>query len=113
MFFAYLIAPLVELVSRPITLAGYRWLIPRGFAVGIVYLVLFASIGVAGYLLLPSLGAQITEFGRQVPSYMAHARDQLQAWRYFIDPDHFPQAVREAVENAFARATEAAGGYLS
>jgi len=112
-FFAYLIAPLVELVVRPISVAGHRWLIPRAFAIGIVYLVLFASIGVTSYVLLPRLGTQVVEFSRQVPSYVAHARDQLQAWRYFIDPDHFPQTVREAVENTLARTTEAAGDYLS
>jgi len=113
MFFAYLIAPLVELVSRPMTLAGHRSRIPRPLAIGIVYLVLFASIGIAGYVLLPRLGTQVTEFGRQVPTYMDHARDRLQAWRYFINPDHFPQAVREAVEKTLARTTEAAGDYLS
>ena len=113
MFFAYLIAPLVDLVARPITVAAHRWLIPRAFAIGIVYLVLFALIGVAGYVLLPRLGAQVSEFGRQVPSYVDHARDQLQAWRYFIDPDHFPLAVREAVESAWGRATQAVGDYLS
>ncbi len=112
MFFAYLIAPLVELISRPITLAGHRWLIPRALAIGIVYLVLFASIGAASYVLLPRLGTQVTEFGQQVPTYMAHARDQLQALRYFINPDRFPQHVRETVEKTLARTTEAAGDYL-
>jgi predicted PurR-regulated permease PerM len=112
-FFAYLIAPLVELVVRPIRVAGHRWLIPRAVAIGIVYLSLFASIGIAGYVLLPRLGTQVVEFSRQVPTYVSHARDQLQAWRYFIDPDHFPLAVREAVENTLARTTEAAGDYLS
>ena len=66
-FFAYLIAPLVELVVRPISIAGHRWLIPRAFAIGIVYLVLFASIGVTSYVLLPRLGTQVVEFSRQVP----------------------------------------------
>jgi predicted PurR-regulated permease PerM len=78
-----------------------------------VYLMLFGSVGIAGYVVLPRLGTQVTELGRQIPIYMAHARDQLQAWRYFIDPDHFPQAVREAVEKTFARTTDAAGDYLT
>lgn len=112
-FFAYLVAPLVELVVRPISLAGHRLLIPRAFAIGAVYLSLFASIGIAGYVLMPRLGTQVVEFSRQVPSYVAYARDQLQAWRYFVDPDHFPQAVRDAVENTLARTTEATGDYLS
>jgi len=78
-----------------------------------VYLALFATVGVAGYVLLPLLGAQVTEFGRQVPSYMAYARDQLLAWQRFINPDHLPQGVREAIDRTFARTVDAAGDSLS
>ena len=114
MFFAYLIAPLIELFRRPVTLPGRRSVVlPRVIAIAMVYLMLFGSVGIAGYVLLPRLGTQVTELGRQIPIYMAHARDQLQAWRYFINPDHFPQAVREAVEKTFARTTDAAGDYLT
>ena len=67
-FFAYLIAPLVELVVRPISVAGHRWLIPRACAIGIGYLVRFASIGVTRYMLLPRLGTPGVEFSRRVPS---------------------------------------------
>jgi len=78
-----------------------------------VYLVLFASIGIASYLLLPLLGAQVAEFGRQVPSYMAHARDQLQAWQHFINSNRLPQGVRETIDRTFARTVDAAGDSLS
>src|ERR1051325_6282974 len=98
MLFAYLIAPLVEFLCRPVTWSGRSWTIPRPLAIAMVYLALFASAGIATYVLLPLLGAQVTEFGRQVPSYMAYARDQLQAWQHFINPDHFPQGVREAID---------------
>jgi predicted PurR-regulated permease PerM len=44
---------------------------------------------------------------------MAYARDQLQAWQHFFNPDHFPQGVREAIDRTFARSVDAAGDSLS
>ena len=93
MLFAYLIAPLVEFLCRPVTWRQRVWAIPRPLAIAMVCLALFASVGIASYVLLPLLGAQVTEFGRQVPSYMAYARDQLQAWQHFINSDHLPQGI--------------------
>ena len=113
MLFAYLIAPLVEFLCRPVTWGRRPWAIPRPLAIAMVYLALFASVGIASYVLLPRLGAQVTEFGRQVPSYMAYARDQLQAWQRFINPDHLPQGIREAIDRTFARTVDAAGDSLS
>jgi predicted PurR-regulated permease PerM len=78
-----------------------------------VYLALFASVGVASYILLPLLGAQVAEFGRQVPSYIAYSRDHLQAWQHFIHRDRLPQGVREAIDRTFARTFDAAGDSVS
>src|SRR6476660_8824392 len=102
MLFAYLIAPLVEFLCRHVTWGRRPWAIPRPLAIAMVYLALFASVGIASYVLLPLLGAQVTEFGRQVPSYMAYAREQLQAWQRVIHPDHLPPGIREAVDRTFA-----------
>ena len=113
MLFAYLIAPAVELLSRPVTWRRRVWTMPRPLAIATVYVALFASLGVASYMLLPLLGAQITEFGRQIPSYMASARDQFQGWQYFLNADHLPQGVREAIDRTFARTVDAAGDSLS
>src|SRR6266480_5869731 len=46
-FFAYLVAPLVDLVQRPMQIGGRERVIPRGLAIGIVYLVLFSGAGLA------------------------------------------------------------------
>jgi predicted PurR-regulated permease PerM len=113
MFFAYLIAPLVELVRRPITVRGRKHVMPPALAIGIVYLLLFGSIGVGTYLLSPQLSTQITQFGQQAPAYATHMRDRLQSWRYLINPDRFPQAIREALDKTFARSMETVGEYLS
>src|SRR5216684_872058 len=48
-FFAYLVAPLVDLVQRPVRIGGRERVIPRGLAIGIVYVVLFLGIGLAVY----------------------------------------------------------------
>jgi predicted PurR-regulated permease PerM len=113
MLFAYLIAPLVESLCRPVTWGRRPWTIPRALAIAMVILALFASVGIASYVLLPLLGAQVTEFGRQVPSYMAYAREQVQAWQHFIDPAHLPQGIREAIDRTFASTIDAAGVSLS
>ena len=113
MLFAYLLAPLVEFLCRPVTWGRRRWPVPRPLAIAIVYLALFASVGVASYVLLPLLGAQVTEFGRQIPSYMAYARDQLLAGQRLINPDSLPQGVREAIDRTVARTVDAAGDSVS
>jgi predicted PurR-regulated permease PerM len=113
MLFAYFIAPLVEFLCRPVTWRGRRWEIQRPLAISMVYVVLFASVGITSYVLFPLLGAQLTEFGRQVPSYLAYARDQLQAWQHFINPHDLPDGVRDAINRTFARTVDAAGQSLS
>jgi predicted PurR-regulated permease PerM len=111
-FFAYLIAPLVDLVHN---LLGRkrREFTSRAPAIGLVYLLLFGSLGVTGYVLAPHVGAQLTLFGQQAPTYLETARQRLHAWRYFVNPDHFPEAIRSAVEKTFAQSTEAMTGSLS
>jgi predicted PurR-regulated permease PerM len=113
LLFAYLIAPLVEFLCRPITWGRHPWAMPRPLAIGMVYLTVFVTVGIASYVLLPLLGAQVAEFGRQLPSYMAYARDQLQAWQHFVNTDRLPRGVREAIDRTFARTVDAAGDSLS
>ena len=57
MLFAYLIAPLVEFLCRPVTWGPRPWAMPRPLAIAMVYLALFATVGVAGYVLLPLINA--------------------------------------------------------
>jgi predicted PurR-regulated permease PerM len=68
-FFAYLVAPLVDLVEQPLKLGAKTIRIPRGLAIGIVYVVLFVGGGVAVYFLAPQLAAQFPEFKQQAVAY--------------------------------------------
>jgi predicted PurR-regulated permease PerM len=113
MFVAFLIAPLVELVCRPATWGGRPRALPRVLAIALVYMAMVVCVGVAAYVVFPLLGAQMTEFARQVPSYGAYVRDHLQAWQRFINPDHLPQGVRDAIDRASARTGDSAGAWLT
>jgi predicted PurR-regulated permease PerM len=68
-FFAYLVAPLVEFLSRPIRLAGRKFAMPRTFAIIFSYLVIVAVVILAIYALAPRLGSQFPEFAEQAKSY--------------------------------------------
>jgi predicted PurR-regulated permease PerM len=68
-FFAYLVAPLVDLVQRPFRLGGRERMMPRALAIAIVYVVLFVGIGLAIYFLAPQLAAQFPEFKQQATAY--------------------------------------------
>src|SRR3989440_3559929 len=98
-FFAYLVAPLVDLVQRPIRIGGRQRVIPRGIAIGIVYVVLFSGIGLAIYFLAPQLGAQFPEFKAQAAAYyktITNTSDRLN--QYFMQ-HRMPEGVVKAINN--------------
>jgi predicted PurR-regulated permease PerM len=111
-FFAYLVAPLVDLVQRPIRIGGRERVIPRGLAIGIVYVVLFLGIGLAIYFLAPQLGAQFPEFKQQATAYyktITSASDRLN--QYFMQhrmPEGIVKAINNTVLGVIARGGELA-----
>jgi len=119
-FFAYLIAPLVEFVHRPFNVRGREHLMPRVVAIAIVYLVLFGSLGLALYFLLPQLGTQITDFAKQAPAYFTSARARTEGLKGFYERYQIPVTAREAInrnithfiETATAFTTEGLGNFF-
>ena len=100
-FFAYLVAPLVDLVQRPIRLGGRERVMNRGVAIGIVYVVLFVGLGLAIYFLAPQLAAQFPEFKIQATAYyksITSASDRLNG--YFMQ-HRMPEGVVKAVNSTF------------
>src|SRR6266446_1432395 len=100
-FFAYLVAPLVDLVQRPIRVGKRERMMPRGLAIAIVYVVLFVGIGLAIYFLAPQLGAQFPEFKKQATAYyktITTASDRLNG--YFMQ-HRMPEGIVKAVNNTF------------
>ena len=111
-FFAYLIAPLVELVHRPFHIRGREHMMPRGLAIALVYLVIFGLLGIAIYFLLPLVGNQITAFAQQVPDYLVSARGRAQSLNNLYQRFQLPPTAREAINGTVTRVIETAGGYV-
>ncbi|HEX8652736.1 MAG TPA: AI-2E family transporter [Pyrinomonadaceae bacterium] len=112
-FFAYLIAPLVEFVRRPLNVRRREHIIPRPLAIGIVYLVIFGTVGVLIYLLLPKLSTQMTEFGQQAPGYLTSARARAESLNRLYDNLQLPATVRKTVNDNITHLINAIGGYTT
>jgi predicted PurR-regulated permease PerM len=98
-FFAYLVAPLVDLVQQPIPFGGRQRVIPRGVAIGIVYVVLFVSIGLAIYFLAPQLAAQFPEFKQQAITYYKTITSTSDRINQYFMQHRMPEGVVKAVNN--------------
>lgn len=112
-FFAYLVAPLVNLVHRPFTMRGREHKTPRTVAIGIVYLGIFGSIGMALVLVLPQLGEQITKFAQQAPSYLVATRGRAQKLNELYGRYQLPPAVRDTINDTVTRGIASSEEYLT
>lgn len=108
-FFAYLVAPFVELACRPRTVGGRVRIMPRAIAIGVVYLLIFGALGVALAFLLPRLGTQITQFAQQTPLYLGFLRTQIERLTQLYERCQIPAAVRETVNSAAVHTIETTG----
>src|SRR5713226_9305398 len=99
LFFAYLVAPLVDLVQRPILIGRRERVIPRGIAIGIVYVVLFLGIGLAIYFLAPQLSAQFPEFKLQATAYYKTIESASVRINQYFTQHRMPEGVVKAINN--------------
>jgi predicted PurR-regulated permease PerM len=109
-FFAYLIAPLVEFFRRPINLRGRERLMPRVAAIAIVYVLIFGSLGLALYLLLPQVGEQFTELGRKAPGYYRGLSERAQSLERFYQ--RLPPPARDSVRETVGQTVTTLGNYV-
>jgi predicted PurR-regulated permease PerM len=110
--FAYLVAPLVDLVERPIWIAGRELRIPRTVAIGIVYVISFVGIGVAIYFLAPQLGAQYPEFRRTATEYYKTITTSSERLNQYFKQHQMPGGFVDAINNT-ALGLLARGGDLA
>ncbi|HST54053.1 MAG TPA: AI-2E family transporter [Pyrinomonadaceae bacterium] len=108
-FFAYLIAPLVEFVRRPFNARGRERVMPRGLAIAVVYLAIFGSVSLAGFLLYPSLDEQMTQLAQQAPNYIDSVRNSDTAQRLNKAYQGLPPKTRDIIEQKGRDSLTAAG----
>src|SRR5215813_3573208 len=102
-FFSYLVAPLVDLVQRPMYIGGRERVIPRGLAIMIVYIVLFTGIGLVIYLLIPTLGAQFPEFKQQAVVYFQKIRSSTESLNQYFRQRRMPEGAAQYVDSLLGR----------
>ena len=107
-FFAYLIAPLVGVLQRPVTLKGRPYSLPLPVAIGAVYLLIFGSLALAFWLLVPVVSAQFSELAREAPGYIARAQARFQVWQSY-GRGHLPKGMRDAINGAIDQTLKVAG----
>jgi predicted PurR-regulated permease PerM len=112
-FFSYLISPLVEFVRRPFRVFGQERALPRAGAIAIVYVALFGSLGVGGWVLLPRLGNQLAEFAKNAPTYLTSARARASSFNQVYERLNFPPAVRQFANDQVTNAINEVGGYVT
>jgi predicted PurR-regulated permease PerM len=112
-FFAYLLAPLVEFACRPFPVRGRVHVMPRALAIGVVYLLIIGALALAAALLLPQLDTQITQFAQEAPSYLDLARSRALGWTASYEEYRLPATVRDAINKSATRAVEIAGTYVT
>jgi predicted PurR-regulated permease PerM len=112
-FFAYLIAPLVRVLRRPIFARGRRFVLPLTLAIAVIYVAIFGFLAFAVILLLPVLNREIAELAKETPGYIARAQDQWRVWQAGYQIRVLPGEVREAVDRAVHQGVTAGGMYVT
>ena len=112
-FFAYLVAPLVDLVHRPIRIGGRERAIPRVLAIAIVYVVLFVGIGLAIYFLAPQLAAQFPEFKQQATAYYKTISGYTDRLNQYFKQHRMPEGFVDAINKTALGLIAQGGGIVS
>jgi predicted PurR-regulated permease PerM len=105
-FFAYLVAPLVEFLCRPIHISGRKFAIPRPLAIILSYLIIVAVVVLGIYLLAPRLGSQFPEFAAQARDYWNSVGVKTQAWVEYFRSHQMPGQVLDAINGAIPKLIE-------
>jgi predicted PurR-regulated permease PerM len=115
-FFAYLIAPLIELVRKGLARRGRGdepRLLPRTAAIAIVYVVIFGSLGLGAWVLTPYISMEMGQITQQAPSYVTNAKERAKRLNSVLERLNLPPSVRETANNTVSNAIGDAGKYIT
>ena len=112
-FFAYLVAPLVRVLRRPISARGRSFVLPLPLAIAATFVAIFGALMVSVVMLLPVLNREIAELARETPGYLARAQDQWRVWQAGYQLRVLPGEMREAVDRALQQGATAGEAYVT
>lgn len=115
-FFAYLIDPLVKLIRRPFKLYKIDRFMPRGIAIAISYLIVFAVLGLGISSIAPKVAEQAKEFGANLPAYGTAIRNRFgdleTRFNRLRVPDDVQSKITERLTSLGEGITTAIGNFL-
>jgi predicted PurR-regulated permease PerM len=111
MFFAYVIAPVVDLMQYPVPLRGRSRRLPRGLAIAVVYVLLAGGLAAGGALLWPSAAAQIDKAIASGPGYTESFRVWEHGWTRYYERLRIPLELRHSIDESVLGAGDAAVAY--
>ena len=111
MFFAYVIAPLVDLAQRPVSLRGRSRRLPRGAAIAAVYLLLAGAGGAGAAILWPSAAQQLDAAIASGPMYTESFRVWEHGWTRYYERLRIPVELRHSIDQSVLGAGDAAVAY--
>lgn len=113
--FAYLMEPLVKLISGMFEkLSGGR-LMPRSIAIALAYLIVFLGLGVSIAAIAPLASEQAAEFGKNLPEYSKTIQDRFSSintrYRYSL-PKGMQENIATKLSDFAGGATGSVGEFL-
>ena len=105
-FFAYLVSPLVEFLTRPIHLGKRVLVMPRVLAIALAYIIILAAVVLGIFVITPSLGNQYPEFAGQAKGYWKSLGDKTQQLNEYFRSHRMPGPLVDAINNAVPAVVE-------
>ncbi len=105
--FAYVIAPLVRVVCRPIGIAGRERALPRGFAIALVYGLIAAGVWAGGVLVLPSVSEQVEDVVASAPGYTQSIVTRERGLTRYYQRLKMPVELRNTIDRAAVESVDA------
>jgi len=105
---AYVVAPLVQLASRPIRIAGRPRRLPRAAAIALVYVLIAGGVSGVAALLLPSATEQINDIVARTPAYAESIVTWEHGWSRYYARVRIPSELRQSIDRSALAAGEGA-----
>jgi predicted PurR-regulated permease PerM len=106
--FAYVVAPMVEALQRPVRIAGRSRRASRVTAIAVVYVFLAAAGSSAAMLLLPSATEQLEDMIARAPGYAQSIQTWELGWSRYYKRLRIPDELRQRIDESVLAADEAA-----
>ena len=106
--FAYVIAPLVHVVQRPIVIAGRSRRLSGGPAIALVYVLLAVGASAGLAVLLPSATEQVNDIVERAPAYTQSIVAWERGWSRYYARLRIPPELRKSIDDSALAAGQGA-----